>query len=186
MPHPPKIWHPLAEGSLDCSVHIPGRVACWSFSIIYIIAWHHSHTRQAPSESPCPLCSFSREGSVPATYKGYSLALHFSSNISFSVTSSSATCIKIIIKLPPPKLLIHLSYFIFLLCTLQLKRLCIYLFITCHHPLECKLPEGWGLYLWTAMDSGGDFPGGPVAKTRYSQCRGPGFGPWLGNRAHML
>ena len=25
-----------------------------------------------------------------------------------------------------------------------------------------------------------DFPGGPVAKTPCSQCRGPGFDPWLG------
>ena len=27
----------------------------------------------------------------------------------------------------------------------------------------------------------GDFPGGPVAKTLWSQRRGPGFDPWLGN-----
>ena len=26
-----------------------------------------------------------------------------------------------------------------------------------------------------------DFPGGPVAETPHSQCRGPGFDPWLGN-----
>ena len=26
----------------------------------------------------------------------------------------------------------------------------------------------------------GDFPGGPVAKTPHSQCRGPGFDPWSG------
>ena len=26
-----------------------------------------------------------------------------------------------------------------------------------------------------------DFPGGSVAKTLHSQCRGPGFNPWLGN-----
>ena len=26
-----------------------------------------------------------------------------------------------------------------------------------------------------------DFPGGPLAKTPYSQCRGPGFNPWSGN-----
>ena len=25
------------------------------------------------------------------------------------------------------------------------------------------------------------FPGGPVAKILCSQCRGPGFDPWLGN-----
>ena len=24
-------------------------------------------------------------------------------------------------------------------------------------------------------------PGGPVAKTQHSQCRGPGFNPWSGN-----
>ena len=27
----------------------------------------------------------------------------------------------------------------------------------------------------------GDFPGGPVAKTLWSQCRGPGLHPWSGN-----
>ena len=27
----------------------------------------------------------------------------------------------------------------------------------------------------------GDFPGGPVAKTPRSQCRGPGFDAWSGN-----
>ena len=27
-----------------------------------------------------------------------------------------------------------------------------------------------------------DFPGGPVAKTPYSQCRGPEFDPWSGNK----
>ena len=26
-----------------------------------------------------------------------------------------------------------------------------------------------------------DFPGGPVAKIPCSQCRGPGFNPWMGN-----
>ena len=26
-----------------------------------------------------------------------------------------------------------------------------------------------------------DFPRGPVAQTLQSQCRGPGFNPWLGN-----
>ena len=26
-----------------------------------------------------------------------------------------------------------------------------------------------------------DFPGGPVAKTLHSQCRGPRFDPWTGN-----
>ena len=33
----------------------------------------------------------------------------------------------------------------------------------------------------TREDSVWDFPGGPVAKTLHSQCRGPGFNPWLGN-----
>ena len=31
-----------------------------------------------------------------------------------------------------------------------------------------------------------DFPGGPVAKTPVSQCRGPGFSPAEGARPHML
>ena len=31
-----------------------------------------------------------------------------------------------------------------------------------------------------------DFPGGPVAKTPHSQCRGPRFDPWLRNKSHML
>ena len=30
----------------------------------------------------------------------------------------------------------------------------------------------------------GDFPGGPAAGTLSSQCRGPGFNPWSGNRPH--
>ena len=29
--------------------------------------------------------------------------------------------------------------------------------------------------------NGRDLPGGPVAKTPYSQCRGPEFNPWLEN-----
>ena len=28
----------------------------------------------------------------------------------------------------------------------------------------------------------GNFPGGPMAKTPHSQCRGPGFDPWSGNQ----
>ena len=28
----------------------------------------------------------------------------------------------------------------------------------------------------------GDLPGGPVAKTVSSQCKGPGFDPWSGNQ----
>ena len=31
-----------------------------------------------------------------------------------------------------------------------------------------------------------DFPGGPVAKTPSSQCKGPRFDPWSGTRSHML
>ena len=31
-----------------------------------------------------------------------------------------------------------------------------------------------------------DFPGGPVADTLHSQCRGPGFNPWSENYVHML
>ena len=31
-----------------------------------------------------------------------------------------------------------------------------------------------------------DFPGGPVAKTPCSQCRGPGSTPDQGTRSHML
>ena len=30
-----------------------------------------------------------------------------------------------------------------------------------------------------------DFPGGPVAKTLYSQYRGPGYNPGQGTRSHM-
>ena len=30
-----------------------------------------------------------------------------------------------------------------------------------------------------------DFPGGPVAKTPYSQCREPGFNPGRGTRSQM-
>ena len=30
-----------------------------------------------------------------------------------------------------------------------------------------------------------DFPGGPVAKTPHSQCRGPSFDPGQGTRSYM-
>ena len=32
-----------------------------------------------------------------------------------------------------------------------------------------------------SIKNNGDFPGGPVAKTPCSRCRGPGFDPWSGN-----
>ena len=32
---------------------------------------------------------------------------------------------------------------------------------------------------------GKDFPGGLVAKTPCSQCKGPGFDPWFGTRSHL-
>ena len=33
----------------------------------------------------------------------------------------------------------------------------------------------------TKENASRDFPGGPVAKTPCSQCRGSGFNPWSGN-----
>ena len=36
--------------------------------------------------------------------------------------------------------------------------------------------------LFLSEHSSWDFPGGPVAKTPRSQCRGPGFDPWSGNK----
>ena len=43
---------------------------------------------------------------------------------------------------------------------------------------EFRLDMYTALYLnWI-----GSFSGDPVAKTLYSQCRGPGFDPWLGNK----
>ena len=35
--------------------------------------------------------------------------------------------------------------------------------------------------LWCFKESSGDFPGVPVIKTIYFECRGCGFDPWLGN-----
>ena len=32
------------------------------------------------------------------------------------------------------------------------------------------------------QDAAGEFPSGPADKTRYSQCRRPGFDPWSGNQ----
>ena len=41
--------------------------------------------------------------------------------------------------------------------------------------------------LFLSEHSSWDFPGGPVAKTPCSQCRGPGFDPWSGNKIpHVL
>ena len=34
---------------------------------------------------------------------------------------------------------------------------------------------------WPSKGATGDLPGGPVAKTQRSQCRGPRFDPWSGN-----
>ena len=36
-------------------------------------------------------------------------------------------------------------------------------------------------YFWFLRVWSWDFPGGPVAKTLCSQCRGLGFDPWSGN-----
>ena len=41
--------------------------------------------------------------------------------------------------------------------------------------------KGSGVVL-SSVRSFRDFPGGPMAKTPCSQCRGPGFSPWLGNQ----
>ena len=38
----------------------------------------------------------------------------------------------------------------------------------------------------TKNDENREFPGGSVARTRCSQCRGPGFYPGPGTRSHML
>ena len=43
---------------------------------------------------------------------------------------------------------------------------------------EAPLPI---LQITSKMSIYGDFPGGPVAKTLHSQCRGPRFDPWSGN-----
>ena len=32
------------------------------------------------------------------------------------------------------------------------------------------------------LEDAGDLPGGPVTKTPHSQCWGPGFDPWSGNK----
>ena len=54
-----------------------------------------------------------------------------------------------------------------------------------NQPLDGKLtvfgpfhPEKVNNLFWKKQ---GDFPGGPAVKTPRSQCRGPGFDPWLGN-----
>ena len=39
-----------------------------------------------------------------------------------------------------------------------------------------------GMYTVLYLNWIGNFSDGPVAKTLCSQCRGPGFNPWLGNK----
>ena len=39
----------------------------------------------------------------------------------------------------------------------------------------------WGMKIAGSNTSFRDFPGGPVVKTLYFQCKGRGFDPWLGN-----
>ena len=48
---------------------------------------------------------------------------------------------------------------------------------------EAKLHRKWMLDLNSEL---WDFPGGPVAKTRCSQCKEPGSIPGQGTRSHML
>ena len=50
--------------------------------------------------------------------------------------------------------------------------------IACRRYIKTHLPF---LKLGGVVAGYGDCPGGPVAKTLCSQCRGPGFDPWLGN-----
>ena len=40
----------------------------------------------------------------------------------------------------------------------------------------------WTLEPPTIIRKKGDFSGGPMAKIPCSQCKGPGFDPWLGNQ----
>ena len=46
-----------------------------------------------------------------------------------------------------------------------------------------------GQFIWATGDCKNfcfwDFPGGPVAKTPCSQCRGPSFHPWSGKIPHV-
>ena len=46
------------------------------------------------------------------------------------------------------------------------------------HLLQCS--KLWGRLLLEAQHFR-DFPGGPVARTPHSECRGPRLGPWSGN-----
>ena len=54
------------------------------------------------------------------------------------------------------------------------------------HRARCKLYTSFPLHrglvlLTTTLLKSWDFPGGPVAKTSYTKCRGPVFNPWSGN-----
>ena len=46
---------------------------------------------------------------------------------------------------------------------------------------QCSHKQRKGKMCVSFKDSTGDFPGGPMAKTLESQCRGPRFHPWSGN-----
>ena len=48
-----------------------------------------------------------------------------------------------------------------------------------YQAVEKRLGSCWHLMVLKTMS--GDFPGGPVAKTLHSLCRGPVFDPWSGN-----
>ena len=51
-------------------------------------------------------------------------------------------------------------------------------------PIFCQLKwqDSWVRLFYTLikMRPAGHFPGGPVAKTLHSQCKGPGLNPWSG------
>ena len=52
---------------------------------------------------------------------------------------------------------------------LVVVNISLYIRVSNHHSAHLKFTQSC------------DFPGGPVAKIPCSQCRGPGFNPWLGN-----
>ena len=66
--------------------------------------------------------------------------------------------------------------------------ICVYCVLSCFSRVQL-FPTLWTLVRQAPLSMGfsrqeywcREFPGGPVARTLHSQCRGPGFNPWTGS-----
>ena len=80
-------------------------------------------------------------------------------------------------------LFVHTSLYVCLLTALPSSVLESNCSLRLQGPTTCSpsIHQSWVQSVTHLKWCSWDFPGGPVARTVCSQCRGPGFDPWLGN-----